>query len=324
MRVTLAFTALLAAACSSTVEPTRAAGSAPTTDATVPSTGGRVDERDASAESEDAKLRPPHCIDYEGVEYCAPFVFEGSSEAVSVAGLGDIEAVEQLLPPTLKPVTVSGEAFPRALVSLSAINYLDSKIGTYQEFVVQLLAQDRGPTEVYYESLPAFFGGISSGDATVQHGFYVLHLTLDGPASEVAIELGREFGRFPKFAGSVVLDETAWPNPAFRVEQPAGDAPAFSVEVALWGTTFAPVWINSTTSFDISTAGTEQPCWMQTEANGEVASEFFDLNDRVEASGWLGDLLGDIAFVPTGWAINRSHGSLRLDGLSAECWAPEE
>ena len=81
-------------------------------DAGAPAVDAEGGPSSTDADPGDAGFRPPECIEYEGTEYCAPFTFEGEAEGVSIAGFADVEAVENLLPPTLKPVTVSGQVIP--------------------------------------------------------------------------------------------------------------------------------------------------------------------------------------------------------------------
>jgi hypothetical protein len=279
--------------------------------------GGNVVTPDAASPRDGSD-----CLEYEGHEYCAPFVFSTDDAAgITINGLANMDAVASRLPADVVPVSVTGTIAPRALLSMSSINYRQSAIGPYREFALQVLVQQSGSTQVYYESLAAFLAHTPSGDSSVTHGFFMLRLTLDGEAAAEAIGIGRALGRFPKFPGSVQLSTDTWPRLSFAVDQPPGETDAYSVSATLLATTLVPIWVTSSTSVPISTPGTDRPCWMSTTMDGRISSELFDLTDDFHATGWLGTLLSDVGFVPAGWARSEATGTLTLDALRPECFA---
>lgn len=250
---------------------------------------------------------------------CPQFQVE-DAEAVVLFGVADIEPWrDRLRGSGLKPVIVREFQFglfpgpPRALMSAAIINYRDTEIGPYREFLVQVLVQDEHTQQLDFSGTTATIRA-HSGDtikSSIRRGWYVDHLTLDGDDKavvDVAVQGGRSLFGFPKSRGDIggslhdfEVSESASQN-AELDRDPNEDLETWSLRAQVSPSVLSNqlLPIPTTSRFWTVANGLGTPCWMEVDQSADAV---LDLKDpRWQPTGGMQKLTRQLGFDPIAWS----------------------
>ncbi len=144
-----------------------------------------------------------------GKSYCDEefVVYDGSEVAFFGEGNADL-ILQEVQKFGLKPILLDNG---NALVSIAFVNYKSTSIGSYREFILMYLVQNKN-FYYHFSDVSEFLKASPNLNANLSapnFGYYMKKLILDGEdqfAVNSAITIGKEAFGFPKEKGSVKID----------------------------------------------------------------------------------------------------------------------